>query len=60
MKHSNVWKRIVKQLNKDRLDLLEQLITLSEQRDTEQVRGRIKQIDDILEQYPLIIKNTDT
>jgi len=58
--NSNAWKRVIKQLKKDRADLLEQLVQPLEQRQTDTLRGRIQQIDDIIECYPSQIKNNDT
>lgn len=58
--NSNVWRRIVKQLQKDRADLLEELTQPLDLRATDRLRGRIQQIDDIIECYPSQIKNTDT
>jgi hypothetical protein len=46
--HSQAWQKTIKLLKKDRIDLVEQLI----QNDSDILRGKIQQIDDILDRYP--------
>ncbi|NCP63155.1 MAG: hypothetical protein GW836_00650 [Paraglaciecola sp.] len=46
--HSAAWLKIKAALESDRKDLVEQLV----RQDNPEVRGSIKQIDDILDRYP--------
>ena len=57
--NSGTWKRITAQLASDRADLVEQLIKNADQRETDNLRGKIQQLDDIIETYPERLKNTD-
>lgn len=60
LNNSSAWQAVTKQLKADRADLVEQLIKTADQRDTDMLRGKIQQIDDICEGYPLRLSKTDT
>lgn len=49
---SDSWKAIVSLLNKDRAALLESLVRDSDQTHTATLRGKVAQIDEILNTYP--------
>lgn len=50
--NSESWKAVVKQLNKDREDLLESLIVDMSETATARLRGKIEMIDEIIRLYP--------
>lgn len=60
IRNTGAWKKIAKQLNKDRAELVDQLILSRDEKDADRVRGQIAQIDDILESYPRLIAETNT
>nr|DAV09151.1 MAG TPA: hypothetical protein [Caudoviricetes sp.] len=52
MNLSDVWQRIESHLMRERQDLLELLITPLDMNKTSEIRGRIHQIDELLESLP--------
>ncbi len=54
---SSVWVKIKTQLKQDRNDLVEQLIQPTTLQNTDILRGKIQQIDDILDGYQYRLAN---
>ena len=50
--HTGAWIKLIKLLKSDKADLLERLVRDQSESETANLRGRIQQIDDILEAYP--------
>lgn len=50
--NSESWQAVVKQLNKDRLELLEALLVDANEVSTAKLRGKIEMIDEIINTYP--------
>lgn len=57
---TSTWVKIKKQLVDDRHDLVEQLIQSNTEKQSDQLRGKIKQIDDILDGYPARLTQTES
>lgn len=56
---TSTWIKIKKQLVEDRHDLVEQLIRSAGQQESDILRGKIQQIDDILDGYPTRLSTPD-
>ena len=54
---SEQFAHLVSMLKKDRADLTEELIDATDERAANIIRGRIKQIDDIVRGYPKRLKD---
>lgn len=52
MLHKGTWNAIKRKLKKDRDDYVDELLRDIDIDKTNEVRGRIRMIDDILERYP--------
>lgn len=50
--NSESWQAVVKQLNKDRLAMLEALLVDANEVSTAKLRGKIEMIDEIINTYP--------
>jgi len=57
---TSTWVKIKKQLVDDRHDLVEQLIQSNTEKQSDQLRGKIQQIDDILDGYPARLTQTES
>lgn len=57
---TSTWLKIKKQLEADRKDLVEQLIQSNTEKQSDQLRGKIQQIDDILDGYPARLTQTES
>lgn len=57
---TSTWIKIKKQLVEDRHDLVEQLIQSNIEKEADKLRGKIQQIDDILEGYPARLTQTES
>lgn len=57
---TSTWIRIKKQLEEDRKDLVEQLIQPLAEKQTDLLRGKIQQLDDILDGYPTRLTQTES
>lgn len=51
LKNSRAWRVIEKRLKDDRESCLEALIIVRDEKEADRIRGRIMQIDEILERY---------
>lgn len=57
---TSTWIKIKKQLEADRKDLVEQLIQPLAEKQTDLLRGKIQQLDDILDGYPTRLTQTES
>lgn len=57
---TSTWIKIKKQLEADRKDLVDQLIQSNIEKEADKLRGKIQQIDDILEGYPARLTQTES
>lgn len=57
---TSTWIKIKKQLEADRKDLVEQLIQPLSEKQTDLLRGKIQQLDDILDGYPARLTQTES
>ena len=57
---TSTWIKVKKQLREDRQDLVEQLIQSKIEKEADQLRGKIQQIDDILDGYPARLTQTES
>ena len=55
IRNTGAWKKLTKQLKQDRTELVDQLILITDEKAADRLRGKIMQIDDIIESYPLQI-----
>lgn len=58
-RNGDTWLSVVKQLNADRSEYLEDLIVANTPESTEQLRGKIQMIDEIISNYPDMIKEKE-
>lgn len=57
--YSAAWRKMKKLLDDDRQDLVTQLINQRSHDESMELRGRIKQIDQILERFPQVLGTDD-